>query len=291
MGVPFLKFPILFGAGAAILLAMAGCGHSAGTGGSSSAVAQVGKDSITEKEFFDYLQRKPSFIARVQNQDVPVPIVDSPGYQALKDLVVNKVVLQLAKEQSVYPDDKAVTTELEFQQGQSPQLINVALSKGLSLDDLKGEFRLELAKFNLQTKGLTETLPEASQYMKEHPKEFMDPPMVQAQVLFARKADMKAVDERLASGAPFETAAQQVHTIDKNAEKNNFRYQTTNVSQMPKPIQALFAKTGELATTTWQPLDTKGTVSFKFYVQKKIDSKPTTVTPTLTPNGSDERYC
>src|SRR5579862_1412292 len=251
MGVPFLKFPILCGAAAALILAMAGCKSHPTGGSSSSEVATVGKDKVTEKEFFDYLQRKPSFASIVQGQNVSVVISDTAGYQALKDLIINKVILQLATEQGIYPDDKRVNDELDFQRQQAPNLIPNALSKGLSLDDLKNEFRIELAKYNLQTKGVTVTTKDATDYMDKNPKEFMDPPMIQSQIIFVHESDKQKVDAALASGQPFATVAKQ-YTLDKLAEKNNFAYDRVNELTMPKDIRALLDKTGELQTTGWQ---------------------------------------
>ena len=296
MGVPFLKFPIIFGVGAVVVLAMAGCKGSGASGGS---VAMVGKDPITEKEFYDYLQRKPAVTGNPTRLQGTYQVLPGFGFQALKDLIVDKLVFQLAKEQNVYPTDKDVDTELTFQREQQPKLIDTELANGLSLDDIKNAVRLDLAKFNLQTKGQAETTAEASDYMKTHPKEFMDPPLAQAQMvvvapsdgvrdLKTAQADVKAkeaqVESALASGQPFGIVAKTytAKRFAKDLETVDFRYKETNENNMPKPIKALFDQTDELKTTPWQSMDKTGTVFVKFYMVKKVPSKPTAITPTLT---------
>ena len=299
MGVPFLKFPIIFGVGAVVILAMAGCKGSGASGGS---VATVGKDPITEKEFYDYLQRKPVFTAlNAQGQAGNVQLADPPGYQALKDLIINKVIFQLAKEQNVYPSDKDVDTELTFQREQQPKLIDDELARGLSLDDIKNEVRLQLANSNLQTKGQTETAAEATAFIKANPTKFMDPPLAQAQMVVVGPADgvkdLKSaqasvkskeaeVDAALASGQPFGTVA-KTYTAKRfatglEANGNDFRYRETNENKMPAQLKALFDKTDELKTTPWQPMDKTNTVFVKFYIVKKVPVKPTAITPTIT---------
>ncbi|HLK15808.1 MAG TPA: SurA N-terminal domain-containing protein [Fimbriimonadaceae bacterium] len=284
MGVPFLRFPIYCGAGVALLLATGGCNRSGAVGGSSSAVATVGKDTITEKEFFAYLQRKPlvqyAQVARTQ-QNTVIPS-DTIGFQAIKDLIVNDVTLQLAKEKGVYPTDKQITEEFESQRSQQPKLIDLGMLKGMSVEDLKHEFALELARYNLQVKGVTETTQDAQDYIKSHPSEFMDPPQCTAQVMIVKPGDRKLADSALTSGAPFATVAKQ-YTLQKDAEKYDFRYSplNSNVNSFPPAIKALLEKTDEGRMTDWQPIDKQGQAYYKFYVMKKVAAKPTAQTPVL----------
>jgi hypothetical protein len=284
MGVPFLKLSVLCGVGAALLFAMAGCRGGGGTGGSSNPVATVGKDAVTEKEFFSYLQQKSTVKAEraVPGQPNTVVIADTFGFQALTDLIVNKIVLQLAKDQDVYPTDKQVNDEVDFERSQSPHLIEDGMQHGLSLDDLKEDFKLQLARYNLQVKGVTETEQDAKDYIKTNPKQFMDPPLVQAMMMVVKKADKAAVDSALMGGAPFETVAKQ-YTLDKNGEGNGYRYspKDSNLNHFPKPIQDLFNKTPESRTTDWLAYDKAGTAFIKFYIIKKVEPKPMAQTPVL----------
>lgn len=284
MGVPFLKFPLLCGAGVAVLLAACGCNRSGGAGGGGT-IATVGKDSISEQQFLAYLQRKGAFSVLVppnrQTQVAQLKVVGAPGFQALKDLIDDAAMLQLAKEQNCMPTDKEVQDELTLQQKSNPQLVQAALSQGMSLDDLKGEIRNDLTKYKLMTKGVTKTTEDASKFVKDNPKNFMDPPIVQAQMVLVTAEKKADVDRELASGKPFITVAKE-YTMDPTAGKpgnEGYEYNQRDETKMPPPVRALFDKTDELKTTDWFKVDQTGKVVAKFYVVKKVASKPSTVTP------------
>lgn len=274
MGVPFLRVQV-FAAAVIFALALAGC-HGSDSGNGD--VAVVGKDPISMKEYYDYLQRKPTFITTIPGRgDAQVPIKNSPGYQAMEDLIVNHIILQLAKEKNVYPTDKAVDDEVAFQKKGNPHLLDEAFAQGYTMDEIKADIRVSLARFNLSTQGQTVTSQEVDDFIKNNPAKFMESEKIQAGIITVRTdAEKKAVIAELKGGQPFLTVAKQ-HSLDTNGARTNYQFQTTDTNQMAPQLKKLLDATPELKWTDWQSLGTnQGFVMF--YIEKKIPPKPIEMT-------------
>lgn len=246
---------------------------------SNQPVATVDGVTVTQKEYFDYLQQKPTMLVSTPNGAVAAQLAGTPGFQALKDLIINKILEKMAKDEGVYPSDSDVDKEIKFQESQNPQLVSNAISRGISTDMLRSSVRIDLCKFNLVTKGVTVTPDQVDKFIKDNQNtQFMNPPQAELQMVAVRTpADEKAVDAALAKGQPFKTVAQSF-SIDPNGAASNWHFGVTNVKQMPPALQALVEKTAVLHTTNWVQFK-DGLV--KFYVESKQPASPVKITDVI----------
>ncbi len=245
----------------------------------NTTAANVDGVKIDQKDYLDYLQNKATMLVQGPNGPVNLPLAGTPGFQALKDLIVNKVIEKIAKDQGVYPSDQDVENEIKFRQKSDPNLITEAISQGISLNMLREQVRVDLCKFNIVTKGVTVTPQQVTNFITQNKSRFVTPPQAQLQMIVVKTAaDEKPVDAALGQGKSFQTVA-AAYSVDPNGRDSQYHYGVTDESKMPSALVALITKTDVQHTTQWiQSND--GFV--KFYVQSKTPATPMKITDVIT---------
>lgn len=291
-------------------LAIVGCKGGDSVGGASGDVlAVVNGESVPMMDYYRTMERSQLVTAVVNPnqlqvdpatrvppvQVMKVQVQPSLGLQALRDCIYNTVLKQRAKDQGVYPTDDAVQKEIEFQQKRNANFVKDLNTNGFTVEQIKSEIALVLAKFNLQTKGATVTAADIDAYIKENTNKFTVP--AQAALIMIEVPDEKTRDlaqKEIAEGQMFSAVAQH-YSIQANAKALNYRYPSANVQDFPPILRTLIDKTKEFAATGWQrDPTTKHFVNF--YVERKVPSKKMTIDDTikelvrrelLTKKGSD----
>ncbi len=251
-----------------------GCGQGASAGGN---VAVVNGDAISTNEFHSYLERKSTVQVVAANQIVEAKIAGSFGLQGLRDLVNRRIVMQIAKDDSVTPTEKDIADELEYQTKRRPTFVKMLTAAGMTLDQIRADLALDLAQEKILTKGITVTPDEVTKFIKDNPKKFETPE--QAQLLWiVVKADRKGqVDADLNAGQPFGVVAGR-YSDAPGARQSGGAYAESMVEKMPPRLREIVAKTEELKTCAWLA---DGGNAVKFYVQKKIAAKKVPIDDTL----------
>lgn len=249
-----------------------------GCGGGSDLLATVNGENITVQQYQKYLETKGSVRVRTANGQVGSAEVAEPlGFQALQDMIQQKLVLQMSKDEGVYPDDKALEKEVEFQKKRNPNFLKNLTAQGLTLSDIKERLRVDLARENVITKNITVKSEEAKKFIEENPKQFTEPAMADALMVFVKgdttkpvtqvqKASM--VDRELANGQEFRVVASRYTDIPDG--RTNPVYPVRVLSQMPTEFRAAIEKTNVGRTTDWVKLS-DGWV--KFLVDGKTPEK------------------
>ncbi len=249
---------------AAVAVGLAGCSR----GGEK--LATINGETITLEQFHKYLETKGSVRVRTANGQVgAAEVAESLGFQALQDMIQQKLVLQMAKDEGVYPTDKDLEAEVEFQKKRNPNFLKVLTSQGLSIDDIRARLRVDLAREKLITRGLNVKTEEAEKYIADNPKEFVDPATADSLVIFVSKeAKRKEVDAELARGMEFKIVATRYSEIP--GAKNNPAYRDRVLAAMPTEIRLAIEKTPDGRTTDWVKLSDGFA---KFYVEMKTGEK------------------
>lgn len=246
-------------------LAVIGCGNK------GDSLASVGGEDISLNEYREYLEIMPNARVSVQNQAARLPVMDTLGFQAMQDLVGYKILMQLAADEGVLPTAADVTKELNFRTQLDPAFVNNLTSTGLSLAQVRDSLKIDLARERLLTKGITVTKEDAEQYIKDNPRQFVEPARAESYVIVvASKAARDQVDKDLAAGEPFKQVAMRMSEI-KDAKQNEGRFAITVLNQYPSDIRPLIEKTPELRQTDW--ITFNGGFA-KFYVESKAPEKP-----------------
>lgn len=177
----------------AFLLVVGGCGERA--------VVIVNGEKITK--------------AQVQSESEKVA-----GRDVLRNLIIEKIILQAAKKEGVYPTKEEVDKELEFRQRENPTLLEDLKKQGMTLDDYRKKLEVSLAETKLLTKGIEVTDKEVQEAFNKN-KPYLDRVRLRW-IVNSREEEIKKALEKLKSGAFFEVVAkdssQDVFTKDKGGD-------------------------------------------------------------------------
>jgi parvulin-like peptidyl-prolyl isomerase len=248
------------------VLTIVGCGKKA-----AESVASVNGEPITKQAYYDHLERKQVVQVQTPRGPVDAQVAGTLGLQVMHDLINRKLLLQMAEKEGVIPSKADIDKELAFQTKRRPDFVSFLRDRGLTIEMIRDDLKFDLARERLLTKGVTVTTEDVDLYIKENPKEFMEP--AQAQLLYivvSSPAKRDQVEKELAGGQSFQVAATR-YSEAPQARETGGMFQESRIAAMPKKLQALVQATPELKTTAWQQ-DGKNWV--KFFVQKKQPEKP-----------------
>lgn len=250
-----------------IAVGLVGCGKG---GGANNTLAIVNKDPITMDQFHKYLETKAVVRVMTGNGQVGnAQVADTLAFQGLQDLIQQRLVMQMAADESVLPTDAELAAEVEFQKKRNPQFLKVLTGQGMTLDDIRERLRVDLARERLITNKIKVTKEDAQKYIKDNPKEFTDPASADALVIFVRTdADRAKVDAELARGQSFQTVASRMSQME--GARTNPEYREKLMDNMPGPIKAAISKANASESTEWVRLSDGWA---KFFVRQKIAAK------------------
>lgn len=253
---------------------LVGCSGAKG----GAAIATVGGEPITREKLNEYILQKRSVRVQVQNQQAELPVAESLGVQALRDLVTQKLLEQLAKTQGVDVTTQDIDNEIKLQTELDPQYIQKITGRGLTLGQLKEALRIELLSEKILTKGITVPMTEVEAYIKNNPRQFREPAAVDLLwILVKDEAGKKAVDRALQGGQNFRAVALQ-YSVDPEAKIRNGMFPLRNLDALPAVIKDPVSKAGIGTMTEWVK---SGEGAAKFYVDKKTEPKPIKMTPAI----------
>jgi foldase protein PrsA len=174
-------------------LILAGCGKKV--------VAVVNGEKITKEEL-------RSEAERVAGKDV------------LVNLIREKLILQAAKKEGVYPSNEEVEKELEFRKRENPNFMEDLKKQDMTLEEYKKQLIESLAEINLITKGINVTDKEIEDAFKKY-KPMLDRVRLRW-IVNVSEEEIKKAKEKLDAGAFFETVAkdssQDTTTKDKGGD-------------------------------------------------------------------------
>ncbi len=259
------------------LLAAIGCNRA------ESNLVVVNGEAITLDEFNDYLKVKPQVNVQVPSGErVNLPATNTLGFQALQDLIRQKVILQLAKDMAVEPTKEEIEKEVEFQRKRDPKFVTNLMEKGLSLDQIRNSIKVDLAREKLLTKGVTITDKDVDEYISSNPQQFTEPATVDALWIFVKDERRKRdVDRAFASGTAFSSVATRLSQAD-GAKDNGGRFANRQdgrmvVAALPQVIQEVLDDTPKGQESKWIAWD-GGWAKFQINdrtAEKKIEIKDT----------------
>jgi len=259
------------------LVSFAGCGHGGSSSGGGSVVATVNGTPITQDEFLRYLMLKPTVEVRSNKGAVEAPVAFPLGFQALNDLVKQKLVVQMAKQEGVYPTDADIAKEIQFRLDGDPNFVKNLNSQGLDMQMIKDALAVEMARDNMIGKGITVTDADIDQFKKDHPQDFMQPAMLNLQWILVKTPEAKKeVDDQLSRGQPFDQVAMQLSVV-QNAKESHGAYPNSIESQIPKEILDVTKNIQPLHASDWLPGSNNSGYA-KFYVVSRTPAKPVEMT-------------
>lgn len=165
--------------------------------GTEKAVAIVGNDKISAKDFHAQLEK-------------------SQGKDILKKLIDDKVILDQAKQQKLEVTDKEVSDELdnfikERFQGDKTQYEQALKDYNMTSDDIKSDIRVSLTAKKIATKDVTISDAEIKDYYDKNKDTLGTPEQIHARhILVKDEAKAKELTEKLkANPNDFEKLAKE----------------------------------------------------------------------------------
>jgi parvulin-like peptidyl-prolyl isomerase len=257
-----------------LVTSVGGCGKKG-----DLVVATVNGQSITKEEFFKYMELKPDVRVRTSNGATSLPVDGYIGFQALQDLIAQKATLQLAIDKKMEPSQKDITDEIEFQKKMRPGFMSSLMERGLTLEMIKQNVKIDLIQERLVTEGITVKMSDVEKYIKDHPKEFIEAEKADLEwILVADMPTRQKVDQDLATLQFSQVAIK--YSKDPRAKQLSGKLVDSNTGQapaiagLPKDIGENVKKTTEGGTTGWITL-VDGWARIK--VIKHIPARPVTL--------------
>jgi foldase protein PrsA len=161
-------------------------------------MVKVNGQNITGRQYFLRMQVLQDVGKLVGEQFVPA----SPGFMTLQQLINESLIIQLARQQAVYPSDAELEAEIAKRLKDNPKLKEAFTMLGLTDEDFRWDVLVTMCQFRVITKGVNITDFEVENSYKANvatrytlPKRFV------VRVITVGKAeDQKKVDDALASG-------------------------------------------------------------------------------------------
>ncbi len=254
-----------------LTLLLVGCKGGAG-GGGGDIVATVNGESVSKDEYIAHLERKVQVLVNSSKGPVQANVAQPLNFQALNDMVNQKLLLQLAKQENVLPTDADVANELKYQISKRPDFVIALTGQGMSVTEIKGELLISWARHNLLSKGIKISDAQVDAFIKDNPKEFENHAQVSLTWVVVKDAATKAkVDSDLKTGQTFGIVARQ-YTVDPGGET----YQSTEYDKFPPRMKTEVDKLAEGGTSGW--LEDGGS-SVKIHVEKKTPASPLEIKP------------
>jgi parvulin-like peptidyl-prolyl isomerase len=148
---------VVVGAGlfAVLGLSLTGCGKG---------VAKINNEKLTQKEYFNRME-KMTITVNGQRQQV--------GSMVLRQLIEEKLRLQMAKKEGVEPTKEQIKKRVENLKRQ--RVYDRLKREGYTDEDIESDARFQQANFNLLTKGAAASDKELSEFYKKNTKMFSTP--------------------------------------------------------------------------------------------------------------------
>jgi hypothetical protein len=256
-----------------LALVLVGCKSG---GGGGEVMATVNGETISKDEYISHLERKVQVLVQSQQGPAQVPVAQPLNFQALNDLVNQKLLLQMAKKENVLPTDADVNDEMKFQTSKRADFVAALTAQGLTLTDIKDELLISLARHNLLSKGIKISDAQVDSFIKENPKQFENPKLVDLTWILLKDASVKAkVDSDLKTGQTFAIVAKQYTTATSGPV-----YPGREYDKFPARLKSILDSPShpllENGTSDWL-LD--GTQFVKFHVEKITPSSKLEVKP------------
>lgn len=262
----YLKYLV----GTILMFILWGCGNP-----EDRTLATINGSPITFKEFYQDLQTKPTAKVILGNQEVTAPIAGTLAMQAFQDLINQKLIVQLAKQEGYQITEPDVNHEIEFRKKLNPFYLEEFLNRGYSIGQIREEVKTSLASEKLWTQGIHISKKEVDDYIQKHPQQFMHPATVTMYWIYILNKNLEPkINQELMSGQSFSSVAIQ-YSQYPGAKEVHGMFPQNQINLLPPAIKQVVNQTNAGQQSNWVPI---GKGFAKFFVQQKTQTAPIVMT-------------
>jgi len=171
-------------------------------------VMTINGEEVKGGEYYERMEFLPG-VGTMRGENF---IEAAPGFLVINRLIEEKLLLQVAKEQGVYPTDVEVAALYKEKADDIKDFEKNYTDAGVSRKYVENQLRLELAQFKLQTKGINLTDMEVEKHYKENPSRFTIGKRIKLSVIAVPEFKKDEVDKALGSGKGFADVAKTLST-------------------------------------------------------------------------------
>ncbi|MGE0002009.1 MAG: peptidyl-prolyl cis-trans isomerase [Fimbriimonadaceae bacterium] len=188
-----------------VFLAVLGAGlSSAQTGDPTKPMVIVNGEALSTGTFWKRMPGLPRVGEMVGGRFV----VSTPGFLTLNRVMNEMLLLQLAKEKQVYPNETEITAAVEETKKLNPNLMAGLAKLGMTEADLRYDVTVQIAEFKLQTMGINVTDQQVEAYYRGNIRRYTIPDLYRIRIIAVDSEDKrKAAETDLASGMAFDKVA------------------------------------------------------------------------------------
>jgi|GEM_PF-514813 len=187
-----------------VVLASAGFGQTTPTQPASGSVASVNGQSISSGEYYQRMEFLTDVGTLVGSHLIDLP----PGLLTLDRIITERLVLQLADQHHVSPTEAQIDQALRDALTADPNLETNWTQSGRTEDQLRAQYKIDVAKFNLLTEGIIITDQQVQDQYNNHPDLYTIPKLDHLRIIVVKsQADEQKVDADLAAGKAFKDVA------------------------------------------------------------------------------------
>jgi parvulin-like peptidyl-prolyl isomerase len=218
----------------------------------NAVVAVIDGNEIKGGEYFHRMERLPGVGTLVGQNFIQL----QPGVLTLQQLISEHLLLQLAEQRGVSPKDSEVDQAYRDALTENPNLEKTWTAGGLSLDELRYQFKLDLAKFKIVTQGVNITDQEVQNQYDTNHSDYTVPRLVKLRFIVADgEAGKTAIDADLAAGKAFGQVAHD-RSIDVSRVRDG-DYGNVPFNSLAQPIKDALAKVKVGGVTDWVSVATR----------------------------------
>ncbi|MEI7576601.1 MAG: SurA N-terminal domain-containing protein [Armatimonadota bacterium] len=262
-----LAFGIMIGAVVTSgLFVTSGC-----KGKTAEVMATVNGEQITREDFYTYMEHKPSVMVQTPQGAASANVATPLNFQSLNDLINQKLLEQMAKDEGVYPTEQEIKDEISFQQTKNQGFVKTLTGQGYTMSEIRRQLALERCRFKLITKGIKISDSQIDNYIKNNPQQFVNPKTVDLSwVVVKDEATQKEVDSAIKAGDNFSIVATR-YSVAKTPT-----YPSRLYSQFPDRLKQVVDKLAEGGTSDWL---VDGANKVRFRVEKKTEASKIEIKP------------
>lgn len=186
----------------------------------SRVMVKVNGESIVFSQYFQRMQVLPNVGRLINDKFVP----STPGMLTLQQLINERLMVQLAREQGVLPSDAEISAEVERRKRDEPLLFQAFVQLGLPEEEFRWDTLVNLAQFRLITKGVNVVDMEVeARYKANLATRYTLPKRYTLRVItVSRKEDQAKVDEALAAKKPWGEVASEFSQDSGKLDEGRF---------------------------------------------------------------------
>ncbi|MFN7171615.1 MAG: peptidyl-prolyl cis-trans isomerase [Fimbriimonadaceae bacterium] len=232
---------------------------------SQRTVITINGEAVQAGEFYERMEKLSGVGMLVGNRFAEAP----PGLLTLQRLLEERLLLQLAREQGVFPTEAELKDERDRRIRLNPNILENLSAAGLGSRDLERQILLDVAQFKLQTRGVTVTDQEVDTHYKDNPEMYTTSKFYKLRIIAANSDRLRQlIDSELAAGKSFEEVARQ-HSVEASRLVGG-DIGTVSEGALSEPVQQVLSRTNVGEYTAWIGPDD---IKFRFLVEKVTPPK------------------